>query len=65
MKLKELSGFKIGQIVYIKKENRWAKIARIDGHVYPICIGENGLRYLPADLDHGQELNRSFSNEKI
>lgn len=58
MKLKELCGFKVGEIVYIKKENRWAKIARIDGHVYPICTGENGNRYLPEDLDHDVDLNK-------
>lgn len=50
MKHKEKYGFKLNELVFVWKENRWGLVCRIDDHVYPICLTTGG-RYLPEDLE--------------
>lgn len=51
MKIKELEGFKLNDLVFVPSENRYGKICRIDGHIRPICLSTGG-RYTPDQLVH-------------
>lgn len=50
MKHKVLQGFRLNELVFIPKENRWDKIAYIDDHVHGnFCMSEGG-RYFSHEL---------------
>jgi hypothetical protein len=51
MKHKELKGFKLNQIVYIRKVNRWDRIVYIDDHALGNFCMANGGRFCFYDLE--------------
>lgn len=50
MRHKSLYGFKLNDIVFILKENRWDRIVYIDGHVNGNFCMSMGGRYFAKDI---------------